>query len=121
VAGKKQAPVTRVGKDSNTFVPSNALPSPKENPAFSQGSKSRLIDVDFFEKGSGLNARPFIQENGKEISRSRLYPHQNTVTDNGIPVDPIQILQAQLRNMHTTDKRHKKMKRVKQRSGKGYD
>ncbi|KAF8807756.1 P-loop containing nucleoside triphosphate hydrolase protein [Phlegmacium glaucopus] len=119
VAGKKQAPVTRVGKDSDTFVPSNVLPSLKESPALSQGSQSRLIDVDFFEKGSGLNARPFIQENGKEFSRPRLYPHQNTIADNGIPIQGP--LQVQSQNVRTTDKKHKKMKRVKQRSGKGYD
>jgi len=119
VAGKKQAPVTRVGKYSDTFVPSNVLPSLEENPALGQGTKSRVVDVDFFEKGSGLNARPFIKENGKEFSRTRLYPHQNTIADNGIPINPIRgPFQAQLR---TTDKKHKKMKRVKQRSGKGYD
>jgi len=119
VAGKKQAPLTRVGKDSDTFVPSNTLPSLKENPAPGQSSKSRSIDLDFFEKGSGVSARPFIQENGKEFSRSRFYPHQNIVADNGIPIDPSQHhLRMQSRNM---DKKHKKIKRVKQRSGKGYD
>lgn len=119
VAGKKQAPITRVGKDSDTFVASNALPSLKENPTLGQGSKSRLIDMDFFEKGSGLSARPFMQENGKPFSRANLYPHQNIVTDNGIPIDPSQArLQA---IMYAKDKRHKKIKRAKQRSGKGYD
>jgi large subunit GTPase 1 len=75
--------------------------------------------LDFFEKGSGVSARPFIQENGKEFSRTRLYPHQNIVSDNGIPIDPSQNqIRMQSRNM---DKKHKKTKRVKQRSGKGYD
>jgi large subunit GTPase 1 len=119
VSGKKQAPITRVGKDSDTFVPSNALPSLKGNLTSGQGHKSHLIDTDFFEKGSGLSARPFIQENGKEFSRTRLYPHQNIVTDNGIPIDSSQGLPlTQPRNM---DKKHKKTRRVKQRSGKGYD
>jgi large subunit GTPase 1 len=118
VAGKKQAPLTRVGKDSDTFIPSNALPL-KENTTPGQGSKSHLIDIDFFEKGGGLGARPFLQEDGKEFSRTRLYPHQNIVTDKGVPIDPSQgHPRAQPRNM---DKKHKKIKRVKQRSGKGYD
>ena len=121
MAGKKKAPVTRVGKDSDTFIPSNILPSLDKDSAFAQGSKSRLIDADFFETGSGLNARPFIQENGKEFSRTKLYPHQIVVTDIGTPIDPRQGLQKRLQNMHTKDKKHKKMKRVKQRSGKGYD
>jgi large subunit GTPase 1 len=119
VASKKQAPLTRVGKDSDTFISFDALRSLKENPVPGQSSKSHSIDLDFFEKGSGVSARPFIQENGKEFSRARLYPHQNIVTDNGIPIDPSQNhLRMHSRNM---DKKHKKTKRVKQRSGKGYD
>ena len=119
MAGKKQAPVTRVGKHSDTYIPSNPLPSLKKNPAPDQNSKSHLIDMDFFEKGSSLSARPFIQENGKGFSRARFYPHQNIVTDNGIPIDPSQgYPRVQSRNM---DKKHKKIRRMKQRSGKGYD
>ncbi|KAF8167726.1 P-loop containing nucleoside triphosphate hydrolase protein [Crassisporium funariophilum] len=123
VAGKKQAPVTRVGKDSDTFVPSNVLPSNEGSilPAQGHGSKSRAIDQDFFEKGTGLNARPFVQENGKEFSRAKLYPHQNAVADDGTPYDPK--ITARLALLQNSDlkKKHKKPVRAKQRSGKGYD
>ncbi|KAF4623268.1 hypothetical protein D9613_002142 [Agrocybe pediades] len=120
-SGKKQAPVTRVGKDSDTFVVSN-VPPPTGNsilPAQALGSKSRAIDEDFFERGSVLQSKAFVQ--GEGFTRARLYPHQNAVADDGTPIQGKQNRLAALLQQVETGKRHKKMKRVKQRSGKGYD
>lgn len=124
VAGKKRAPVTRVGKDSDTFVQLNVVPDTAEGsilPAQALGSKSRAIDQDFFEHNSVLHSKAFLQETGKEFSRSRLYPHQNMVANDGTPVSVKQSRLAALLDGADTGKRHKKMKRVKKRSGKGYD
>ncbi|PPQ67085.1 hypothetical protein CVT25_005686 [Psilocybe cyanescens] len=124
MAGKKRAPVTRVGKDSDTFVHSNVLPPVTDGsllPAQALGSKSRAIDKDFFENNTVLNAKPFIQETGKEFSRLKLYPHQNMVANDGTPIQSKQSRLAMLLESVETGKKHKKMKRVKQRSGRGYD
>jgi large subunit GTPase 1 len=126
-AGKKRAPVTRVGKTADTFVPSNVPPIHQEAgelPLPGQGHKSRTVDNDFFEN-STLSARPFVQgsvHNGVEFSRLKNLPHQNSVADDGTPVGARQArLMAVLTNAHGDKKHHKKPKRVKQRSGKGYD
>ncbi|KDR85376.1 hypothetical protein GALMADRAFT_354874 [Galerina marginata CBS 339.88] len=125
VAGKKRAPVTRVGKDADTFVPSNVPVSNAGSilPAQALGSKSRAVDQDFFEKNSALQSRPFVQESGKAFTRAMLYPHQNAVANDGTPISSQQARHiAVLQNQDTSgNKRHKKVKRVKQRSGKGYD
>ncbi|KAF9527776.1 P-loop containing nucleoside triphosphate hydrolase protein [Crepidotus variabilis] len=124
LAGRKHAPVTRVGKDSDTFVPSN-YPSAESNgllPAKAQGMKSRALDQDFFESNSGLrSSKAFVQQNGKEISRVMLYPHQTSVGVDGTPIDAQQARLVAILRDSDTGKKHKKMKRTKQRSGRGYD
>lgn len=131
-AGKKRAPVTRVGKGADTFVPSNVLPPHVEGsvlPALGQGLKSRALDHDFFEGNSPLSSRPFVQgsgiQNGKEFSRAKMFPHQNAVANDGTPVGGrrarIAAVLANAGEVGSGKKHHKKMKRVKQRSGKGYD
>ncbi|KAF7306758.1 Kinase-like protein [Mycena indigotica] len=81
-ADKKRAPTTRVGKDADTFVPlanSNQVQRP-------QGLKSQALDKSFFEENSGVSSRPFVQgggRGGQTFSRSRIYPHQNAVADDG--------------------------------------
>lgn len=126
VVGKKTAPATRVGKDSDTFIPSNVQPPNDSTPIafFSRGTKSQAVDVDFFEEDT-LSARPFIQgsqANGKQFSRPTFYPHQTATADDGTPLE---IRQSRLRSLSqhadSGKKHHRKMKRVKQRSGKGYD
>ncbi|KAJ6519644.1 hypothetical protein C8R45DRAFT_952209 [Mycena sanguinolenta] len=127
-ADKKRAPLTRVGKGADTFVPSEALAT-NEAAAQPQGLKSRAIDQNFFENNSTLSSRPFIQGSGlldgKTFSRSRTYPHQNAVADDGTPLSGRKArLASVLMNQGGAldgKKHHKKMKRVKQRSGKGYD
>lgn len=121
-AGKKKAPVTRVGKDSDTFVlpnePTRILPTQ------GKGVKSTAIDDDFFGCDP-LMARPMIQgrnKTGQEISRAKFYPHQNIVANDGTPLDFRSArIASVLENAGSGKKHHKKMKRVKQRSGKGYD
>jgi large subunit GTPase 1 len=117
--GKKHAPITRVGKSSATFVPfSNLRPS-------STGLKetrSDAIDNSFFDLAfvSRLS-RPLIQQSGKEFSRLMLYPHQNTVAADGTAIDPRHARLLSLLENVDKDKKHRTMKRVKQRSGRGYD
>ncbi|KAF9477541.1 P-loop containing nucleoside triphosphate hydrolase protein [Pholiota conissans] len=123
-AGKKRAPVTRVGKGADTFIPSNVIstaPNGSILPAQALGSKSRAVDQDFFETNSALKAKPFVSS-GKEFARAQAYPHQNAVTNDGTPIPPNQArLIALLHQNSDSGKKHKKMKRTKQRSGKGYD
>lgn len=120
--GKKKAPMTRVGKDSDTFV----LPTDTGTvlPARGQGTKSNAIDDDFFGRDP-LAARPMLQgrkKTGQSFSRAKFYPHQNTVADDGTPLDFRSArIAAVLENAGSEKKHHKKMRRVKQRSGKGYD
>jgi large subunit GTPase 1 len=118
LASKKHAPLTRVGKDSDTYVPYSAS---MELPARPGGIRSLKIDQEFFESDHSVrNFLPFMQQNGKEFSRTTLYPHQNSVASDGTLIDPDQARLLSLRKADTS-KKHKKMKRVKQRSGKGYD
>ncbi|TFK36883.1 P-loop containing nucleoside triphosphate hydrolase protein [Crucibulum laeve] len=127
-AGKKRAPVTRVGKDSDTFVHSNVPQTPTEGsilPALGLGTKSRVVDQDFFERDTSLSARPFVQgstRDGKEFTRAKLYPHQNMVANDGSLVGRKNAQIASiLENAGNGKKTHKKTKKTKQRSGKGYD
>lgn len=122
-AGKKRAPVTRVGKNADTFVPASIPVSGQEStlPAQATGSKSRKIDQEFFERNSVLQSRPVVQDTGKPFSRAMLYPHQNAVANDGTPIPANQARLLALLQNADSSKKHKKMKRVKQRSGKGYD
>ncbi|KAJ3734647.1 P-loop containing nucleoside triphosphate hydrolase protein [Lentinula guzmanii] len=125
VAGKKKAPVTRVGKDADTFVASAPLPQ-AILPALGQGQKSRAVDQEFFEKssaGGAVYAKGVIH-GGKEFSRPTTFPHQNSVANNGMIIQPKYARMASIlanNDRDPTSKQHKKPKRVKQRSGKGYD
>ena len=123
VAGKKRAPVTRVGKDADTFVPGSAAATNQESilPAQATGSKSHKIDDEFFERNSVLQSRPTALDTGKAFSRSMLYPHQNAVANDGTPIPANQARLLALLQNAEGGKKHKKMKRVKQRSRKGYD
>jgi len=121
VAGKKLAPTTRVGKNSDTFVlPESATVEGGVLRAKGLGHKSQLIDQDFFTGEAGLRDRPMFQNSGQEFSRVKAYPHQFTVLNDGTRVLS---QQAYLRNLmkQESGKKHKKPKRTKQRSGKGYD
>jgi large subunit GTPase 1 len=128
---KKRAPVTRVGKGADTFVPSNAHMSSSNGviPAVGYGHKSQAVDQAFFTNTSSLASRPFVQgsaRNGQEYSRAKLFPHQNAVANDGSTLNGRQeriasVSANQGTEIGTGKKHHKKQKRVKQRSGKGYD
>lgn len=131
-SGKKRAPVTRVGKSADTFISSSLAPPMDDSLPRVRlgGQKSDKVDRDFFSTTSGLSARPFVQsstqQNGQSFTRTRLYPHQNTVMDDGTAVSGRRArIAAVLANAEGEiapgKKHHKKMKRVKQRSGKGYE
>jgi large subunit GTPase 1 len=119
VNGKKRAPTTRVSKNADTFVPPS-YPEPRieDNGLPAYGIRTQGFDYAFFESNA-LAARPVIQgsnRTGQSYSRSTLFPHQNVIADDGT------LLSRNLPEGMTVDrKRHKKMKRVKQRSGRGYD
>ena len=120
-AGKKRAPTTHVRKNADTYVPTD---TPTTNGEPVQGYRSKAVDDKFFADGTGLSARPFVKGGG-QFTRVRLYPHQNAVADDGSALTGrrarIASVMANAADAHPGKKHHKKGKRVKQRSGKGYD
>ena len=131
--GKKRAPTTRVVKGADTFVPQAGLPSSSSIPSVTEigsSAKSQSLDRDFFANNSSMSARPHVQgstRRGQEISRMQAYPHQNAVADDGSMLTGRRArIAAVLANaggeaVLNGKKHHKKPKRVKQRSGRGYD
>ncbi|KAI5836458.1 P-loop containing nucleoside triphosphate hydrolase protein [Schizophyllum commune Tattone D] len=119
-AGKKRAPTTRVGKNADTFV---AMNNPA-TPGAPVGPKN--LDDDFFNQ-QAMAARPSVAGKGTTgFSRNRVYPHQNMVADDGTPLTGrrariASVLAANGGDLPTGKKHHKKPRRQKQRSGKGYD
>ena len=88
-----------------------------------KGHKSRILDASFFTAGSGLSPRAFVQ--GQQFTRYKAYPHQNAVTDDGTVVTGrmarLMAVWANNPDGGEGKKHHKGSKRIKQRSGKGYD
>lgn len=136
VAGKKRAPTTRVGKDSVTFIPANSVPeatkdgSTPSNPIITSNPKSsrkvNALDREFFESNAfGGNSRPFVQsggdQNGSPFSRVKMFPHQFGVGDDGRPLSAADIAARMQALQMSGKKHHKKTKKTKQRSGKGFD
>lgn len=132
-AGKKRAPLTRVGKGADTFIATATQTSVGQSGPSeviqADGHKSQTVDQDFFSSASGLSSRPFVQgsaQNGQTFTRSKLYPHQNAVLDDGSALGGRRArIAAVIANaggdVASGKKHHKKMKRVKQRSGRGYE
>ncbi|KAF7799320.1 hypothetical protein EIP86_010552 [Pleurotus ostreatoroseus] len=124
--GKKKAPTTRVVKGADTFIATDA---PSGISSQGTGQKTQRVDHEFFENNAALSSRPFTQgstRGGQSFTRSRLYPHQNAVADDGSPLGGRRariaaVLASAGGDIAPGKKHHKKMKRVKQRSGKGYD
>ncbi|KAG7099008.1 hypothetical protein E1B28_000892 [Marasmius oreades] len=128
VAGKKRAPVTRVGKEADTYVATQPQPLSQEHGGGGggggQGTKSRALDQEFFNDQSiGVYAKGIHAGRGPDFSRPKSFPHQNAMTNGGVAVAPKHARMAAILASQTQDgsKKHKKPKRVKQRSGKGYD
>lgn len=135
--GKKRAPTTRVVKGADTFVAQNGPSATFGQGADSDsapndlglGPKSRNIDQEFFATSSSVSTRPRVQgsaRHGHEVSRMQLYPHQNAVADDGTALTGRRarvaaVLTAAGGEIGPGKKTHKKPKRAKQRSGRGYD
>ncbi|PVG02375.1 putative LSG1-large-subunit GTPase [Serendipita vermifera] len=130
VLGKKKAPTTRVGKNADT-APEVLLGDGTLNesgvPAPPQSAKTRALDREFFES-QAVGSRPYVKggnRDGKAFVRTKLYPHQNSIANDGTPLDPNQARAAAIIEASGigvgSGKKHFKMKRGKQRSGKGYD
>lgn len=129
VAGKKRAPNTRVGKNADTYPLDDTIGDPSDLLLSSAPSqKSRSLDRQFFDETTGLSARPFAKGVGgriQSVSRPVLYPHHLLVANDGthLATQGVQTgtLMANIGGQGPGKKIHKKMKRTKQRSGKGYD
>jgi large subunit GTPase 1 len=125
VMGKKRAPTTRVGKNADTYPLGNTLGDTSEpSPTPGQSQKSRTLDKQFFDENVGLSARPFTKGMGgriQSVSRPILYPHHHSVADDGTPLSNDGQAVAVMANMGQGKKGHKKVRRTKQRSGRGYD
>ncbi|TFY83404.1 hypothetical protein EWM64_g612 [Hericium alpestre] len=125
-AGKKRAPTSRVVKGAVTFIPGSGTLSASDSPqpGQNQGHSSRTLDRTFFTENSGLSAHAFVK-GGREISRAKMYPHQNAVANDGTQLTGRRArIAAVLANgveSHPGKKHHKKGKRVKVRGGGGYD
>lgn len=110
-SGKKSAPVTRVGKNADTFVDVD----PARAPPTQNTGLGGVLDREFFDQNAGLSHGAFVK-GGQPFIRSTVFPHQNTVGDDG------RIIRGAREEAAVKGKRHNKgNKRAKQRSGKGYD
>ncbi|KZT54685.1 P-loop containing nucleoside triphosphate hydrolase protein [Calocera cornea HHB12733] len=116
--GKKKAPTTRVGKDSDTFISSPGQPTnpSAETAPQRSGHKTDSLDREFFDSNA-MGSRPSV--NGRS---GRPMPHQLLVANDGTPLNAQeQRLAALGYGVGAASKKHKQPKRAKQRSGKGYD
>jgi large subunit GTPase 1 len=110
-SGKKMAPVTRVGKNADTFLDVD----PASAPAATNTGIGGVLDREFFDHGSGLSSSAFLK-GGQPFIRSKAFPHQNIVGDDG------RAARGGGEEAAVKGKKHNKgNKRAKQRSGKGYD
>ena len=131
---RKRAPITRVGKNADTYIGtaedmSSAIGTIGSTQR-TQGRKAHVVDESFFSSSNGLSSRPFVQgtaRNGQEFTRVKSYPHQNSVTNDGQALDgrrgriAAALAAAGAEGQARGKKHFKGNKREKQRSGKGYD
>jgi large subunit GTPase 1 len=129
LASKKRGLNTGVDEngDAYPFDGTTGDPSDLQSPP-SHSQKSQSLDRHFFDETTGLAARPFTKDAGgrvQSVSRPILYPHHVSVANDGTPLASqgvqIRTEMAGGSGRPTGKKEHKKMKRTKQRSGKGYD
>ena len=117
---KKSAPMSRVTKKADTFIDF-------EQPI--QSNKAQHLDDSFFTaEQQRLSSRPFVQgtnRHGQHFTRDKYLPHQNMVGDDGLPLEGrrarIAAVLAANGEGGKGKKHFKGNKRVKQRSGRGYD
>jgi large subunit GTPase 1 len=122
-ANKKRGPTTHVNKNAVTYLPGSEDTAPGTGEV-GQGHRSKVIDGNFFADKAGLSATAFVK-GGRHFTRARIYPHQNAVADDGASLTGrrarIAAVLTNAGDAHPGKKDHKKGKRVKQRSGKGYE
>lgn len=114
----------------------SSIPGKADNrPSQPMSNISRNIDGVFFkEDDTRLEGRPRTKgttsriEGQEGFSRPRMYPVQNKIGNDGLPVPEdhaarLQEVKAleERRESGKANKKHFKMKKVKQRSGAGYD
>lgn len=106
----KRAPVTRVGRNADTYIPT----APNEaRPA----APSSALDRDFFGSMAARSVPNFKGlAAGPGGARIQMYPHQKQTGDDGLPLQGVKDLQVEGGKKH-----FKGTKRVKQRSGYGLD
>ncbi|KAJ9126338.1 hypothetical protein QFC24_002071 [Naganishia onofrii] len=148
LAGKKKAPVTRVSKFADTFVPAaptiplgdSDVPAPGTRQATSKSinskaasapnrpasHKSRTLENQFFTDSGPFpkpvaKGAPGIGHEGG-YSRTTMYPHTQAMGPDGLPVhDSSVVTMARLEAIKGNGKKHFKIKDGKKRSGRGYD
>jgi large subunit GTPase 1 len=123
----KRAPTTRVPFKADTFIPTvgeqgaaTALSKTR------QSSRAIALDKKFFS-GGGAD-RPAViagvssRKNGEDdFSRVKLFPHQGGVGEDGNERVGTKGRAPKLVKGDADGKKHFKVKRAKQRSGRGYD
>ncbi|KAF8329131.1 uncharacterized protein EI90DRAFT_3017371 [Cantharellus anzutake] len=122
-ASRKRAPITRVGKNADTYVDVSGSGLHKATHAIGQSQKSQQIDADFFSAGTGLSDRPRATGSGRPgtlgpgYTRTMLYPHQKLIGNDGRPIEgPLVVQVSSGKKQFKKGKKH-----VKHRSGRGYD
>jgi len=127
IAKKKRGLNTGIGenRDTDSFDGTTSDPSASDLPPPSHSQKSQSLDRLFFEETAGLAARPFTKDAGgriQSVSRPILYPHHVSVANDGTPLARQGVQVGTVTAERPLGKKgHKKVKRTKQRSGKGYD
>lgn len=112
---KKLAPTTRVPASALNYV----APATDGTP---MGSKTAAVDKAFFERQiSTPKISGRASANALQGGRVTLYPHQRRLADDGTPLPMNRKEKQAMLNEMGMSKKHKKGKKVKSRSGAGYD
>lgn len=127
---KKMAPISRVPVKADTYIPTTgeqgaatALSTTR------QSSRAHALDRRFFS--GELVGMPAVRgaaglKNGDEFSRVRMFPHHGDIGDDGKlakkkTAQAIKAASKEAAGATAEGKKHFKIKRQKQRSGRGYD
>ncbi|KEI42182.1 uncharacterized protein L969DRAFT_69020 [Mixia osmundae IAM 14324] len=115
---KKQAPITRVGREADTFIPVPDEPDSDDE----EGGDN--LDAGFFTTSSRMYMPEFMggaaANGGRSTARVGMYAIQNRLNDDGTPVDPNKMT-FQAGPGQSGKKHFKGNRRQKLRSGGGYD
>lgn len=127
--------MTRVPIKADTYIPTSAR---EEGAAQAlsktrQSARAKALDRNFFASGHGIGM-PGVrgvagEKNGANFSRVKMFPHQqNVINDKGEVIPQKRLTNrekkkqaAEAAGVDANDKKHFKVRREKQRSGRGYD